>query len=55
MSGNRIERIITGEVIVPAPRNAVWDAWTTPAGARTFFAPQCKIDLRPGGAYESSD
>jgi uncharacterized protein YndB with AHSA1/START domain len=30
----------------------VWLAWTTEAGVRTFFAPQCRIDLRPGGAYE---
>jgi len=38
--------------IIPAPIDAVWQAWTTEGGARSFFAPQCRIDLRPGGAYE---
>jgi uncharacterized protein YndB with AHSA1/START domain len=40
------------EEIIPAPIEAVWQAWTTKEGTRTFFAPQCTIDLRPGGAYE---
>jgi uncharacterized protein YndB with AHSA1/START domain len=38
--------------IIPAEIQAVWQAWTTEEGARSFFAPQCRIDLRPGGAYE---
>ena len=37
---------------VPVPIEAVWQAWTTEEGARTFFAPQCRIDFRPGGQYE---
>lgn len=45
-------RVIHGEVDVPAALEAVWSAWTTEPGARTFFAPKCKIDLRPLGAYE---
>jgi len=40
------------EVDVAAPIDEVWRAWTTEAGACTFFAPQCRIDLRPGGSYE---
>lgn len=40
------------EEIIPAPLEDVWQAWTTEEGARTFFAPACRIDLRPGGAYE---
>jgi uncharacterized protein YndB with AHSA1/START domain len=40
------------EEIIPAPVEAVWQAWTTEEGARTFFDPACHIDLRPGGAYE---
>lgn len=40
------------EEIIPAPIEAVWHAWTTEEGTRTFFAPQCRVDLRPGGAYE---
>jgi uncharacterized protein YndB with AHSA1/START domain len=46
------ERAIRGEVVVPAPVAEVWEAWTTPEGAQSFFAPRCNVDLRPGGAYE---
>jgi uncharacterized protein YndB with AHSA1/START domain len=38
--------------LVPADPCQVWSAWTTEAGVCTFFAPDCKIDLRPGGCYE---
>jgi uncharacterized protein YndB with AHSA1/START domain len=40
------------EVDVTARIDEVWQAWTTEEGVRTFFAPQCLIDLRPGGSYE---
>ena len=46
------ERAITCEVTVPAPLSEVWQAWTTEEGAASFFAPACRIDLKPGGAYE---
>jgi uncharacterized protein YndB with AHSA1/START domain len=46
------ERIIEGEVTVPAGLEPVWHAWTTNEGAETFFAPRCIIDPRPGGKYE---
>ena len=45
-------RAVTGEVVAPTTISAVWEAWTTEAGARTFLAPDCKIELNPGGAYE---
>ncbi|MCB2209966.1 SRPBCC domain-containing protein [bacterium] len=45
-------RVIQAEVTVPAKREEVWAAWTTEAGAMTFFAPECKIELEPMGAYE---
>jgi uncharacterized protein YndB with AHSA1/START domain len=48
----RKDRAIFGEVLVNANLQEVWDAWTTEDGAKTFFAPDCKINLRPGGAYE---
>jgi len=51
-NGQREERAVFAEVEVPSPLDDVWDAWTTEPGARTFFAPACRIDLRPGGAYE---
>jgi uncharacterized protein YndB with AHSA1/START domain len=40
------------QVVIPAPVSQVWEAWTTEEGAKTFFAPECRIDLRVGGAYE---
>jgi len=52
MSHDPYERAIVGEVSVAAPRNQVWEAWTTAAGAASFFAPHCHIDLWPGGRYE---
>ena len=47
-----IERVIIAHADVPASLADVWHAWTTEEGAQTFFAPRCRIDLRPGGAYE---
>ena len=49
---NRRDMAIICEITVPASISDVWQAWTTEAGATTFFAPACKIDLKPGGAYE---
>ena len=40
------------QVVIPAPVREVWEDWTTEEGVRTFFAPECRIDLRVGGAYE---
>lgn len=47
-----VERVIIGQVDVPAPLADVWHAWTTEEGAQSFFAPRCRIDLKPGGTYE---
>jgi uncharacterized protein YndB with AHSA1/START domain len=49
---NQPEKTIHFNITVPAPLSEVWKAWTTEAGAKTFFAPECKIELKPGGAYE---
>ena len=46
------EKSVQGEVVVSAGLKDVWETWTTEAGAKSFFAPACKIDLSPGGAYE---
>ena len=45
------ERAIDKEVVVAAPIEAVWQAWTTRAGIRTFFAPDAEVDARVGGAF----
>ncbi len=43
---------IGAEIVVRTSLKSVWEAWTTPAGIATFFAPASKVELRPGGAYE---
>lgn len=52
MQEPRSERVIRAEVIVDAPVGKVWDAWTTEAGIRSFFAPVAHVDLRVNGRYE---
>jgi len=52
MTPHTMDRAIEGEVIVDAPIERVWQAWTTPEGTVSFFAPRCAIDLHPGGKYE---
>jgi uncharacterized protein YndB with AHSA1/START domain len=45
-------RTIEREVTVAGSRAEVWKAWTTRAGVTSFFAPDAKVELTPGGAYE---
>ncbi len=46
------ERALQGEVLVNASLEDVWTAWTSEEGIRSFFAPDCKVELRPDGPYE---
>jgi len=46
------ERLISGEININANINEVWKAWTTVEGIKSFFAPDCKIDIRVNGKYE---
>jgi Activator of Hsp90 ATPase homolog 1-like protein len=41
-------RVLTTEFEVNAPIEKVWAAWTTPEGIKTFYAPDCKVDLQRG-------
>ncbi len=52
MDNNNPDRVIRGEVVVDAPLDEVWDAWTTKEGLESFFASQCNIELRVGGVFE---
>jgi len=45
-------RTLRKEVEVKAALPEVWSAWTTVDGVKGFFAPEARIELRPGGAYE---
>jgi uncharacterized protein YndB with AHSA1/START domain/uncharacterized protein YciI len=40
------------ETVVDAPRQEVWQAWTTTEGITTFFAANAEIEMKPGGAFE---
>ena len=46
------ERTIRKEVVVKAPLEAVWNAWTTSEGIKTFFAPDARVEARPDGPFE---
>jgi uncharacterized protein YndB with AHSA1/START domain len=45
------ERAIVKEIVVPAPIESVWAAWTTKSGIESFFAPEAEVDARVGGAF----
>lgn len=48
------------ERTIPVPRERVWDAWTQPEHLKHWFCPRpwvvshCEIDLRPGGAFNTT-
>lgn len=46
------EKIIRKEVYIPATREQLWHSWTTAEGVTSFLAPQAKIELKVGGAFE---
>ena len=46
------ERAIEKEILVKAGVDAVWQAWTTKDGVKSFFAPDGEVELRPDGPYE---
>lgn len=43
-----------------APRDLIWECWTTPAHIKAFFVPRphrviaCEIDLRVGGRFDTT-
>jgi uncharacterized protein YndB with AHSA1/START domain/uncharacterized protein YciI len=43
---------IEKRVALDAPRRQVWEAWTTAAGLKSFFAPHVNVELRVGGPFE---
>lgn len=45
-------RTIRLETEVAAPPETVYEAWLDPEAVRGFFAPDCRIEPRVGGAYE---
>jgi uncharacterized protein YndB with AHSA1/START domain len=47
----RAERTIHKEVLIDAPLEQAWAAWTTRDGIVSFMAPDAQIDARVGGAF----
>ena len=52
MDGQDPNRAIRLEIDIESKIDPVWDVWTTEEGIRSFFAPDCYVDLKVGGAYE---
>ena len=46
------ERAIAKQVVVKAPVEAVWNAWTTTEGVKSFFAPDARVEARVDGPFE---
>jgi uncharacterized protein YndB with AHSA1/START domain len=52
-SGTRAaERAINKEIVVSATLDQAWEAWTTREGIVSFFAPDARVEPRPGGAFQ---
>ena len=46
------ERMIEKQVVVNAPIEEAWKAWSTTEGVKSFFAPDARIEARSGGLFE---
>jgi uncharacterized protein YndB with AHSA1/START domain len=46
------ERFIVKTVTVKASVDDAWNAWTTTEGIKSFFAPDARVEARPGGPFE---
>jgi uncharacterized protein YndB with AHSA1/START domain len=46
------ERYVDKEVRVQASVDAVWQAWTTTEGIKSFFAPDARVEARVDGPFE---
>ncbi len=45
------ERAIEFEIVLNAPVEEVYNAWTTPEGIKSFFAPGCDLEMKLYGNY----
>src|SRR5262245_18146715 len=45
------QKALVFEVTIPAPADAVWQAFTTKDGLQTWLWRDCRVDLRPGGDW----
>ncbi len=47
-----VERALDKSVVVNATLDQAWHAWTTREGIVSFFAPDARVEARPGGPFE---
>lgn len=52
MPGKTWVKSIVATVNLPTAIDSAWEAWTTPEGIKSFFAPDCNIEMCVGGLYE---
>lgn len=45
------DRRIVKQVVVKASPEDAWKAWSTTEGIQSFFAPEARVEARPGGAF----
>ena len=50
--GEAQDRVLRTQLTLAAPVEAVWSAWASEDGVKSFFAPGCRIEPRVDGAYE---
>ena len=46
------DRTLVKVATVKASVDEVWKAWTTSDGIKSFFAPDARVEARPGGPFE---
>lgn len=46
------DKVLTKEIVVDAPREQIWHAWTTNQGIKSFLTDNVNIRLEIGGPYE---
>ena len=52
LPAHAVERALDKSVVVNATLDQAWQAWTTREGIVSFFAPDARVEARPGGPFE---
>jgi uncharacterized protein YndB with AHSA1/START domain len=52
LAATAAEKALEKEVVVKAPVEAAFKAWTTKEGLESFFAPEAVVEPRSGGRFE---
>jgi uncharacterized protein YndB with AHSA1/START domain len=52
VAGSPTVETVEHTIVIDAPRDAVWEAIATADGLRAWLAPDARVDVEIGGAYE---